>query len=100
MTTAPGTVSFTYTAFGGVQNASTPYSVTCTSLLPYTMALDATVGVVGGLQYTLALSSPGSTGTGLAQSFSVNGTMPANQAGTCGVASCITSQTRTLTISY
>lgn len=100
ITTAPGTVSFTYTAFGGVKNASTPFSVTCTNRLPYTMALDATVGVVGGLQYTVALSAPNATGTGLAQNFTVNGTMPANQAGTCAASSCTTTQIRTLTISY
>jgi spore coat protein U-like protein len=100
ITTAPGTVSFTYTAFGGVQNANTPFSVTCTSLLPYTMALDATVGVVGGLQYGVTLSAAGATGTGLAQNFTVDGTMPANQAGTCAASSCVSTQARTLTISY
>jgi spore coat protein U-like protein len=100
ISTAPGNVAFTYTAFGAVQNATTPFGVTCTNLLPFTMALDATVGVVGGLQYTLALSAAGGTGTGVAQAFAVNGSMPAGQAGTCAGATCATTQARTLTITY
>lgn len=100
ITTAPGTVSFTYTAFGAAQVASTPYGVTCTNLLPYTMSLDATSGVIVGLQYTLALSVANAVGTGLAQPYSINGNMPANQAGTCGAANCAGTQARTLTITY
>jgi hypothetical protein len=69
-------------------------------LLPYAMALDSTVNVAVGLQYTLALSAPGGTGTGLAQPYSVNGTMPAGQAGTCAGANCGVTQVRTLTITY
>ncbi|HUP29713.1 MAG TPA: spore coat protein U domain-containing protein [Usitatibacter sp.] len=100
ITTAPGTVSFTYTAFGGAQNASTPFAVTCSNVLPYTMALGATSGVIVGLQYTIALSAAGGVGTGASQSYSVNGTMPAGQAGTCGAASCAGTQVQTLTITY
>lgn len=100
ISTAPGAVAFTYIAFGAVQNASTTFSANCTNLLPYTMALDATVGVVAGLQYTLALSAAGATGTGLAQPYTINGSMPAGQAGTCGGTSCVASQIRTLTITY
>ncbi len=106
---APGGVSFAYTAFGGVVLANASYSVTCNPQLPYDMSLDATSGVVSGLQYSLGLnttpnsggSSPlGSAGTGLAQTFYVNGTMPANQAGTCSSSSCTGSNTHTLTITY
>ncbi|HEX7606311.1 MAG TPA: spore coat protein U domain-containing protein [Usitatibacter sp.] len=100
ITTVPGAMAFTYTAFGPVQNLSTPFGVTCTNLLPYTMALDSTVNVAVGLQYTLALSAPGGTGTGLAQPYTVNGTMPAGQAGTCAGANCGVTQVRTLTITY
>ncbi|HLX24895.1 MAG TPA: spore coat protein U domain-containing protein [Usitatibacter sp.] len=101
ISTAPGTVSFTYSAFqAAVSNASTNFGVTCTNLLPYTMALDATTAVIAGLQYSLALSSSSATGTGAAQAYTVDGTMPANQAGTCGTGSCATTQPRTLTISY
>ncbi|MFZ3322101.1 MAG: spore coat protein U domain-containing protein [Usitatibacter sp.] len=101
ISTAPGTVAFTYSAFqAAVSNASTTFGVTCTNLLPYTMALDATTAVISGLQYTLGLSSAGATGTGVAQPYTINGTMPANQAGTCGTSSCAATQPRTITISY
>ena len=101
ISTAPGTVAFTYSAFqAAASNASATYGVTCTSLLPYTMALDATTAVISGLQYTLGLSSAGGTGTGLEQTYTINGTMPANQAGTCGTGSCSATQPRTITISY
>ncbi|HEY2627814.1 MAG TPA: spore coat protein U domain-containing protein, partial [Usitatibacter sp.] len=101
MTTAPGTVAFTYSAFRATAaTANTTYRVTCTNLLPYTMALDATTAVISGLQYSLALSSSGGTGTGAAQLYTITGTMPANQAGTCATASCAATQARTLTITY
>ena len=99
ITTAPGNIVFTYTAFGIAQAASTTFATTCTNLLPYTMALDATSGVVSGLQYSLTVAAS-STGTGLLQTFSINGTMPAGQAGTCAIASCAGSQLHTLTITY
>lgn len=74
----------------------------CTSRLPYTMALDATTGVLNnGLYYSLALSTASSRGTGPGQTHTVTGTMPANQAGTCATGSCVaTPQTRTLTVTY
>ena len=106
---APATLSFTYTAFGSATTASVSFNPTCTIYLPYSMALDATAGVVNGLKYNLALntvntggSSPlASTGTGAAQTFFINGTMPASQAGTCATASCTgATSTRTLTITY
>jgi len=101
ITTAPGTVAFTYAAFQvSAALASTTFGVTCSNLLPYTMALDATVGVVSGLQYSLGLSASGSTGTGVGQTFSINGTMPADQAGTCATGGCSGTDTRTLTITY
>jgi spore coat protein U-like protein len=101
ISTAPGTVAFTYSAFAATaSNASTTFGVTCSNLLPYSMALDATTAVISGLQYSLALSIPNATGTGLAQTFTITGTMPANQAGTCGTTSCAATQPRTLTITY
>ena len=106
--TAPGAIAFAYTAFGSAVAANTTFGTKCTNLLPYSMALDATSGVVSGLNYTLALntsgsggSSPlGSTGTGVAQTFFVNGNMAAGQAGTCAGASCAASNTHTITVSY
>ncbi len=105
----PGNVAFgTYTAFGPIVNANTTFAANCTSLLPYSMALDATGGVVAGLNYSLALNTSGtgginpltSTGTGVAQSFFINGSMPAGQAGTCATGSCPGTQAHTLTITY
>ena len=99
--TPPGNIAFgTYVAMGAAVNASTNVTVTCTNYLPYTMSLDAGVGVVTGLQYTVALSSTSSTGTGVAQTHTINGSLPAGQAGTCSGATCSGSQARTLTITY
>ena len=108
MTTAPGNLAFTYTAFGAAVAVNTTFQPTCTIYLPYSMALDTTSGVISGLLYSLALnttssggSSPlTSTGTGLAQTLYINGNMAANQAGTCATGSCPGSQLHTLTITY
>jgi spore coat protein U-like protein len=87
-------------AFGAVANASTTFGVTCTSTLPYTMALDATSGTVLGLNYTLALSAASGTGNGVLQTYAINGSIAAGQPGTCATGSCAASQPRTLTITY
>ena len=100
VTTAPGTVAFTYVSFGAAANASTTFGVTCTLALPYTMALDATTGTIVGITYTLSISSPSSTGTGAQQTFQINGNVAAGQSGTCASAACSGSQARTLTITY
>jgi spore coat protein U-like protein len=111
ITTSPANINFTYTAFGGAVLANTSFSTFCSSLLPYTMALDATFDVVTGLNYTLALNTTAntgganpraSTGTGAIQTFFINGNMAAGQAGTCSTsaAPCTGSQARTLTITY
>jgi len=81
----------------------------CTPQLPYTMSFDAALGgnngVVGGLNYSLTINTltppVNSRGTGPGQTHTINGTMPANQAGTCTTGTCgPSSQTRTLTITY
>lgn len=100
LSNAPGDVVFNYVAFGGAANASTTYGVTCTNYLPYTMALDATSGTILGVNYTLALSAAGATGSGSQQSYTISGNIAAGQAGTCASGSCTASQGRTLTISY
>jgi spore coat protein U-like protein len=100
LTNAPTDIVFTYVAFGPVANASTSYGVTCTSTLPYTMALDATSGTVLGLNYTLALSAASGTGNGVLQTYAINGSIAAGQPGTCATGSCAASQPRTLTITY
>lgn len=98
ISTAPGTVAFTYTAFGAAANASTSFGVRCTSNLGYTMALDTPASEsVGGLTYSLALSATSGSGSGVAQTYNINGTMGGGQAGD---ATAGTTQTRTLTITY
>lgn len=109
ISTAPGNVAFgTYTALGAALTASSSFAATCTNLLPYTMSLDANSGVVVGLNYTLVLNTVNTggtntlaaTGNGLAQSYFINGAMPAAQAGTCATGSCAGTATRTLTITF
>ncbi len=100
LTTAPGNISFNYTSLGDAAAASTSFATTCSNLLSYTMALDATSGTIVGVNYTLALSASGSTGTGGPQTFTINGNVPSGQSGTCAAATCTGFQTRTLTISY
>jgi spore coat protein U-like protein len=100
VTAAPGNVVFNYVSFGPVVTPSATFGVTCTLSLPYTMALDATAGTIVGLNYTLALSTANSTGTGAQQTHSINGSMAAGQAGTCTVGSCSGSQARSVTITY
>jgi spore coat protein U-like protein len=100
LTTAPGNIVFNYIAFGPVVNASTSFGVTCTNFLPYSFALDATSGAVLGLNYTLSLPTSAATGTGTQQTFAIDGTMAAGQAGTCGAGTCTASQARVLTLTY
>ena len=116
-----GTLDFgTYTAFqGSAQSPAAPVTLTfdCTrGLAPVSVAFDvvngsaAGVGVLAGLQYSLTTSaavtvagiaaSTATIGTADAVSYSVGGTMPANQAGTCGTATCAASHTRTLIVTY
>ncbi|GEM_PF-582280 len=110
-TQAPGNIGFNYVAFSATDVlASTTMQVTCTNLLPYSIALDTSSDVVSGLNYSLALNTTGlggsnpltSTGTGIAQTFFINGSMPAGQAGTCNSSAvpCAATQIRTLTVTY
>ncbi|MEQ1526795.1 MAG: spore coat protein U domain-containing protein [Gallionella sp.] len=109
LTTPPASVAFTYAAFRTTPAiANSSFALTCSNLLPFTMTLDTTVGVVTGLNYTLALNTLNtggvnplsSVGNGLAKTFFINGTMAAGQAGTCTSAACTGTQARTLTITY
>lgn len=109
ITSPPGTVSFTYTALQqSSSTASSSFSTTCTNSLPYSMSFNTARGVVSGLNYQLQLNTTttggneplSSTGTGGVQTFYINGTMPANQAGTCGTGGCTDSQSHSLIISF
>jgi len=108
-TTPPSNVEFTYTAFSASDAlANSSFGVKCSTNLPYTMTLDAAVGVVAGLNYSLGLNTTAtggsnpltSVGTGVTQTIYINGRMAAGQSGACATASCTESQVRTLTISY
>jgi spore coat protein U-like protein len=101
LTSPIGNLNLSYTSFQPAPAAaSRNFSVNCTTAMPYTMALDATSGTLVGLTYGVALSQSAATGTGVAQTFSINGTIAAGQSGTCATGSCSGSATRTLTITY
>ncbi len=100
LTTAPGDVVFNYTGFGAAANASTTFGVTCTTYLPFTLALDATSGTLLALNYTLALSATSATGTGAPQTFTISGNIAAGQGGTCATGACSASAPRVLTLTY
>ena len=105
-------VSFSYTSFqtsAQAQSTAGAFTVKCTNLLPYTLALDAAgsyTDAAVNLAYTLALSAAGGTGNGTAQTYSVTGSIPANQPGNCATTggactnSASANKTRTLTITY
>jgi spore coat protein U-like protein len=98
---SPGTMAFTYTSFQlGTANASTSFGIRCTTGVPYTMALDATSGILLGLTYNLSLPTTSSSGTGETQTHNINGTIAGGQSGTCAGATCNGSQTRTLTLTW
>lgn len=96
----PGTLTFNYLSLGPAISPGTTFGITCTMALAYTMALDVTTGTLVGLNYSLALSTPSSTGTGVQQTHSINGTMAAGQAGTCAAGTCTGSRVHALTITY
>lgn len=101
ISTPPGNIAFSYTAFQvGTASASTSFATNCTALLPYTMALDATNGVLLGLQYSLSLSPASAVGNGSPQTYSINGTIASGQPGTCATGACAASDPRQITITY
>jgi spore coat protein U-like protein len=101
ISTPPGTIAFSYASFQNTSaTGSTSFAATCTNTLPYTISLDATSGTLLGLNYTLSAPAGTYTGTGLAQSYVINGTIAARQGGTCASAACTGSAAHTLTITY
>lgn len=108
-------VSFSYTSFqtSAATSPASNFNIQCTNTKSITSVLldngsgglatglsqsytDATTG----LNYTLTLSAPPAAGNGATQTMSVTGTMPANQSGQCNAASCTSTSTRTITITY
>ncbi len=110
--------TFTYTSGQGSNAAlggTTSFGITCTSGVPYTLALDAGgTGYTGsftsptgsytdtstGLNYTLTLPTP-TAGTGALQSYTMAGSMVSGQGGTCGtVGGCTSTNTHTITVTF
>ncbi|MGH6625344.1 MAG: spore coat protein U domain-containing protein [Burkholderiaceae bacterium] len=101
ISSTPAPLVLNYTSFSAsAVAANTSFAVSCTITTPYTLALDATSGTLLGLNYTLGLSASSGIGIGLPQTYSVIGTVAANQSGSCAGASCSATQVRTITISY
>lgn len=102
------TAAFTYTSFQATAATfSSSFNVRCTNTLPITsITLDSTsvTDAATNLAYTLALGAAPAAGTGANQSVTINGSMAANQAGTCATATCTNGSSankqRTLTITY
>jgi spore coat protein U-like protein len=101
---SPSTLTLAYTSFATTnQTANMTFTVHCTRNTTYTLAIAPASGTLLGLNYTLAMSPPGTpaiTGTGLAQSYTVTGTINSGQAGTCSTAACSATQNTTLTVTY
>jgi spore coat protein U-like protein len=100
MSMSAGDMNFTYVAFGPQQTATKTFMATCTNTMPYTLAVNPSAAVVVGLNYSLALNAGNATGTGIAQTFTITGTMPAGQAGNCLTGTCTGTQTHTVTVTY
>jgi len=105
----PGNIDFSYIAFqASVSTASTSFSTTCTTSLGYSMSVTAGSGVASGVNYGLSLNTTrrggsmplGSVGTSTVQTFFINGSAPAGQAGSCGTGGCVASQSHSLVITF
>jgi spore coat protein U-like protein len=104
----PADVAFTYTSFQTGASTATGggFTVTCTNTLPYTLGFTNTATPAStasgtftatNLNYSLGLSATSGTGSGVAQSFQITGSMASGQAGTCAQSTCSdTDATKTL----
>jgi spore coat protein U-like protein len=100
ISTPPGNIVFAYTAFQpAAALASTTFAARCTTALPYSMSLDADTPMLN-LTYSLVLPITTGTGTGLPQTYTISGTIPASQPGTCAAATCTATAARNLTITF
>jgi hypothetical protein len=84
----PATINLTYTSFQPTDaTGSSNFDVKCTNTLTYTPSVfgAATTDDAVNLDYTLGLTAPvgGGTGTGVAQTYSVDATIPYGQSGDC-----------------
>lgn len=102
ITTAVADVAFTYTSFQTTAQPATGggFSIRCTSGLTPTFSVNGSPGTVIGLNYTLTVPA-GIPGTGAAQTFTIGGSMAANQSGICATtAACNGTAAHTLTVTY
>ena len=99
---APGMMSFNYTAFAPVaQTASTSFDLRCSNGLPWSVSVSPDSATLQGLRYSIAASPDSGVGNGNSgQTVTLNGSMPAGQAGTCPAASCSAQQAHTVMITY
>ena len=97
---SPGNMVFTYIAFGPQEAATKNFTATCNSQMPYSLAVSPTPAVLVGLNYSLALNTTSTTGTGVPQTFTITGTMAAGQAGDCPTGTCNGTQVHTVTVTY
>lgn len=110
ITTAPGTITLTYTALQATEAAqTTDFGVTCSNGLAYTMALSVTNANTLGLTIPLVIRNSGDTadvttsqsGTGAELSYKIKATIASGQAGNnCTGAACNSIIARTLTVTY
>jgi spore coat protein U-like protein len=101
--TPPAAVTVNYPAFSAVPvTGASNFAMTCTQGTTYTIALDATRGLIPNVQlaYGLSLSAAAATGTAVSQGYTVNISVDAGQAGRCIVSTCNGTDSRTLTVTY
>lgn len=99
----PAPVTIAYTAFSAKVDRVIPFELVCTQGTTYTMALDASQGIVPGLgiKYTIALNATGSiTGTAVTQGYAATLSILGGQAGRCAGATCNAVAVRTVTVTY
>lgn len=99
---SPSPLILSYTSFMAAPSVgSTAFQLSCTYNSPYTLTIGPpATGTLLGLNYYLALSASSGAGTGGPQNFNINGTIAANQSGTCAASSCSGSQVHTITVGF
>jgi spore coat protein U-like protein len=101
--TPPTAITVNYPAFSAAPiTGASNFAMTCTQGTTYTIALDATRGLIPNVQlsYGLSLSAASAAGSALAQPYTVNISVDARQAGRCTGSTCSGTDSRTLTVTY
>jgi spore coat protein U-like protein len=100
---APLPIQVFYTAFAtAAVPGSTSFELTCTEGTTYALSLDLTRSVIPTIElaYSLALNATSGTGNAVGQSFRVDVSIDAGQAGNCVGRNCSGTDTRTITVTY